>query len=95
MIWWLKQLKLDSWKPFQYWSMILQYKQTLIEREISRERGNNFYLPAGPDTCLSILASCDRYPHRDCVYVLLEDKQKGKSGRVDRPWILPNFGHGL
>ena len=62
MIWWLKPLKPDSWKPFQYWSMILQYKQTLIESEISRERGNNFYLPARPDTCLSILASCDRYP---------------------------------
>ena len=24
---------------------------------------------------------------RDCMLVLLEDKQKGKSGGVDRPWI--------
>ncbi|KAF3551713.1 hypothetical protein DY000_02007233 [Brassica cretica] len=32
-IWWLKPLKLDSWKPVQSWSMILQYKQTLTERE--------------------------------------------------------------
>ena len=24
---------------------------------------------------------------RDYMFVLLEDKQKGKSGRVDRPWI--------
>ena len=23
------------------------------------------------------------------MYVLLEDKQKSKSGGVDRPWILP------
>ncbi|KAF3510296.1 hypothetical protein F2Q69_00010003 [Brassica cretica] len=27
--------------------------------------------------------------------VLLEDKKKGKSGGVDRPWILPTFSHGL
>ena len=27
--------------------------------------------------------------------VLLEDKQNGKSGGVDRPWILPSFCHGL
>ena len=24
---------------------------------------------------------------RDCLYVLLEDKQKGKFGGVDIPWI--------
>ena len=65
MIWWLKPLKLDSWKSIQSWSMILQYKQTLTERKISREREREemkSYLPAGPNTCLSILASCDRYP---------------------------------
>ena len=33
--------------------------------------------------------------HIDCPFVLLEDKQKGKSGGVDRPWILPTMSHGL
>ena len=32
---------------------------------------------------------------RNCPFVLLEDKQKGKSGGVDRPWILPTFSHGI
>uniref|UniRef100_A0A0D3DJS7 Uncharacterized protein n=1 Tax=Brassica oleracea var. oleracea TaxID=109376 RepID=A0A0D3DJS7_BRAOL len=32
---------------------------------------------------------------RNCLFVLLEDKQKGKSGGVDRPWILPTFSHEL
>ena len=27
--------------------------------------------------------------------VLLEDKQKGNSEEVDRPWILPTFSPGL
>ncbi|KAF2551363.1 hypothetical protein F2Q68_00033641 [Brassica cretica] len=34
----------------------------------------NSYLPAGPDTCLSILASCDRYPqelHRRIRYLAM------------------------
>ena len=62
-IWWLKPLKLDSWKHVQSWSMIVQYKQTLTIREIIREREDmNSCLPVGPDTCLSIIASCDRYP---------------------------------
>ena len=61
MIWWPQPLWLDSWKPIQSWLMILQYKQTLTKKEISRERGKNSYLTAGPDTCLRILASCDRY----------------------------------
>ena len=29
------------------------------------------------------------------MYVLLEEKQKSKSGGVDRPRILPTFSHGL
>ena len=29
------------------------------------------------------------------MYVLLEDKQKGKPEGVDRQWILPTFSHGL
>ena len=33
--------------------------------------------------------------HKTALCVLLEDKQKGKSGGVDRPWILPTFSHGL
>ena len=43
----------------------LAIKKILTRGEISRERERedmNYYLPAGPDTCLSILASCDRYP---------------------------------
>ena len=43
--------------------------------------------------CESLLFS--NFFQRDCMYVLLEDKQKGKSGGVDRPWILPTFSHGL
>uniref|UniRef100_A0A0D3BUH2 D-fructose-1,6-bisphosphate 1-phosphohydrolase n=3 Tax=Brassica TaxID=3705 RepID=A0A0D3BUH2_BRAOL len=30
---------------------------------------------------------------RDCPFVLLEDKQKDKSGGVDIPWISPIFSH--
>ena len=32
---------------------------------------------------------------RDCLFVLLEDKQKGKSGGVDILWIWPIFTHGI
>ena len=32
---------------------------------------------------------------RDYPFVLPEDKQKGKSGGVDRPWILLILSHGL
>ncbi|KAF2601774.1 hypothetical protein F2Q70_00026238 [Brassica cretica] len=35
----------------------------------------NSYLPAGPDTCLSILASCDRYSQRKAstfIYARIE-----------------------
>ncbi|KAF3509576.1 hypothetical protein F2Q69_00007075 [Brassica cretica] len=42
------------------WDRILQISlegEKLVERE-----DRNFCLPAGPDTCLSILAFCDRYP---------------------------------
>ena len=35
--------------------------------------------------CESLLFS--NFFQRDCLFVLLEDKQKGKSWRVDRPWI--------
>ena len=44
-------------------------------------------------SCESLLFS--NLFQRDCPSVLLEDKQKGKFGRVDRPWILPTFSHGL
>ena len=44
-------------------------------------------------SCESLLFS--NLFQRDCPFVLLEDKQKGKSGRVDRPWIVPTFSHGL
>ena len=44
-------------------------------------------------SCESLLFS--NLFQRDCLLVLLEDKQKGKSGGVDRPWILPIFSHGL
>ena len=44
-------------------------------------------------SCESLLFS--NLFQRDCLFVLLEDKQKGKSGGVDRPWILPTFSHGL
>ncbi|KAF2567627.1 hypothetical protein F2Q70_00026042 [Brassica cretica] len=43
------------------WNQILQTSlkgENLVERE-----DMNYCLPAGPDTCLSFLASCDRYPH--------------------------------
>ncbi|WZY77740.1 hypothetical protein YC2023_024124 [Brassica napus] len=66
--WWQPPLSFDSWKPVQSWSLILQWKQTLTrERNLEREKlGTNFYLQL-------------QIP-RDCMYVLLEDKQKGKSG---------------
>ena len=44
-------------------------------------------------SCKSLLFS--NLFQRDCPFVLLEDKQKGKSGGVDRPWILLTFNHGL
>ncbi|KAF3534101.1 hypothetical protein DY000_02041649 [Brassica cretica] len=31
MVWWQPPLSLDSWKPVQSWSLILQYKQTLTQ----------------------------------------------------------------
>ena len=36
-------------------------------------------------SCESLLFS--NLFQRDCLFVLLEDKQKRKSGGVDRPWI--------
>ena len=33
--------------------------------------------------------------HKTTLSVLLEDKQKSKSGGVDIPWILPTFTHGI
>ncbi|KAG5384648.1 hypothetical protein IGI04_036118 [Brassica rapa subsp. trilocularis] len=58
-------------KPVQFWSLILQWKQTLTqERNLEREKlGTNFYLQI-------------QRP-RDCLYVLLEDKQKGHFTRAD------------
>ncbi|KAG5414562.1 hypothetical protein IGI04_002129 [Brassica rapa subsp. trilocularis] len=56
MAWWQPPLRLDSWKPIQSWSLILQWKQTLTQ-----ERNYELFLPAVPNTCLKILASCDRY----------------------------------
>ena len=44
-------------------------------------------------SCESLLFS--NLFQRDYLFVLLEDKQKGKSGGIDRPWILPTFIHGL
>ena len=44
-------------------------------------------------SCESLLFS--NFFQRDCPFVLLEDKQKGKYGGVDIPWILPTFSHGL
>ena len=43
-------------------------------------------------SCESLLFS--NLFQRDYPSVLLEDKQKGKSGGVDKPWILPTFSHG-
>ena len=43
----------------------LWLREKLVERE-----DMNFCLPAGPETCLSILASCDRYPEGK-VYTLI------------------------
>ena len=40
-------------------------------------------------SCESLLFS--NLFQRDCPFVLLEDKQNGKSGGVDRPWILPTL----
>ena len=37
------------------------------------------------DICKSLLFS--NLFQRDCLFVLLEDKQNGKSGGVDIPWI--------
>ncbi|KAG5388529.1 hypothetical protein IGI04_030070 [Brassica rapa subsp. trilocularis] len=69
--WWQPPLSFDSWKPVQSWSLILQWKQTLTqERNLEREKlGTNFYLQL-------------QIP-RDCLYVLLEDKQKGHFTRAD------------
>ena len=36
-------------------------------------------------SCESLLFS--NLFQRDCLFVLLEDKQKGKSGGIDIPWI--------
>ena len=44
-------------------------------------------------SCESLLFS--NLFQKDYLFVLLEDKQKGKSGGVDRPWILSTFSHGL
>uniref|UniRef100_A0A0D2ZRH9 Uncharacterized protein n=1 Tax=Brassica oleracea var. oleracea TaxID=109376 RepID=A0A0D2ZRH9_BRAOL len=38
-----------------------------------------------PDTCLKFLHPVIDTLKRDCPFVLLEDKQKDKSGGVDRP----------
>ena len=44
-------------------------------------------------SCESLLFS--NLFQRDCPSALLEDKQKGKSGGVHIPWILPTFSHGI
>ena len=44
---------------FGQWSCNIS-RLWLWEKLVEREE-RNFYLPVGPDTCLSILASCDRY----------------------------------
>jgi len=44
-------------------------------------------------SCESLLFS--NLFQRDCLFVLLEDKQNGKSGGVDIPWISPIFSHGI
>ncbi|KAG5388536.1 hypothetical protein IGI04_030077 [Brassica rapa subsp. trilocularis] len=72
--WWQPPLRLDSWKPVQSWSMILQWKQTLTqERNLEGEKlGTNFYLQ------FQIL--------RDCMFNLLEDKQKGMFSSSEVSW---------
>ncbi|WZZ69759.1 hypothetical protein YC2023_081129 [Brassica napus] len=65
---------------------IVAYDFRIISFKLNTEKDRDFFL-SFTDTELK------QNKERDCPSVLLEDKQKGKSGGVDRPRILPTFSH--
>ena len=58
-------------------------KRAANEKEMESFQKRVFRIPL--EICESLLFS--NLFQIDCLYGLLEDKQKGKSGGVDRPWI--------